>query len=407
MSKENHYKSANYFKQNNLSSTAEGVIHNVVIVTEGVDKDLGYFTPEFLDALVAHSNAQPKGVKCRFGHPNMCKTTLGSYVGRYKNFRKEENKVLADLHLAEIAKETQVEGRGISMWNYILGMAEEDSEAFGNSIHFTGGISNEEKEIDGEDRFVDVYQFESLIASDLVDSPAATDNLFKDSNDLGLMVTNFLDENPSIFKAIEDNPNIIKEFFNKYKFYQKERKMSILKQVKKSLGISKDIDLTLANGDIVSVITENETPQAGDAVVDADGNALADGEHLLPDGGKMVVAEGKISEMKEPETEGDDPDDENKAIAEIKSTMQGIVKENKELKDAVVLLTETVTTLQKSVKSSFKVDKGEGGQSVYKQENADDFVLRRCKNFLPYSAGHKRRATSGCVRAFGVCNQER
>ncbi len=377
MSKEKHYKSANYFKQDSVSSTSNGVVSNVVIVTEGVDKDLGYFTPEFLDALVAHANAQPKGVKCRFGHPNMCKTTLGSYVGRYKDFRKEEGKVLEDLHLSEIAKETQVEGRGISMWDYILGMAKEDSEAFGNSIHFMGGVSYEEKEINGEMKEVDVYEFESLIASDLVDSPAATDSLFKDSEDLGLMVTSFLDENPEIFKAIEDNPNIIKEFFTKYKFYQKERKMNILKQVKKTLGISKDIDLTLANGDIVSVITENETPQADDAVVDADGNALADGEHLLPDGGKMVVEGGKISEMKDGEEEEDneeskEDDTSQKEIAELKEMMQGIVKENKELKEAVVLLTETVTTLQKSVKSSFKVDKGEGGQSPYKKETVDD-----------------------------------
>ncbi len=379
MSKENHYKSANYFKQDSVSSTSNGVVSNIVIVTEGVDKDLGYFTPEFLDALVAHANAQPKGVKCRFGHPNMCKTTLGSYVGRYKNFRKEENKVLADLHLAEIAKQTEVEGRGISMWDYILGMAEEDSEAFGNSIHFMAGKKLEKRDINGEMKEVEVYQFESLIASDLVDSPAATDSLFKDSNDLGLMVTNFLDENPQIFKAVENNPKIIDEFFNKYKFYQKEKRMDIVKQIKKKLGIGKDIDLTLANGDIVSVITENETPKAGDAVVGADGNALADGEHLLPDGGKMVVADGKISEMKEPEQDPEPEEDENKEIAELKSAIQGIVKENKEVKEAVVLLADKVTTLQKSVKSSFKVDKGNGGQNPYKKEGADDIYEKYTK----------------------------
>ncbi len=66
MSKEYHYKSANYFKQDSISATDEGVVKDVVIVKEGVDKDFGYFTPEFLDALVSHSNAQPQGVKCRF-----------------------------------------------------------------------------------------------------------------------------------------------------------------------------------------------------------------------------------------------------------------------------------------------------------------------------------------------------
>lgn len=197
-----------------------------LIVQEGIDKDSGYFGTDFLNALVEHGNAQSKGVKSRFGHPNMCKTTLGTFIGRYKNFKtvteNDRLKAIADLHLDPITKKTQVEGQGISYFDYITDMAENNPDMFGNSIHFTGGSEWTGIELEGETKEVEKYSFGSLVASDLVDSPAATHELFKSSNDFGVLGTQFLDENPEVFKALEDNPQLIDDFFNRYKSYKKK-----------------------------------------------------------------------------------------------------------------------------------------------------------------------------------------
>lgn len=386
-----HFKTANFYKQETLSSQ-NGIIQGVVIVKQGIDKDGGYFTPEFMQSLVAQANEQTKGVKCRFGHPNMCKTTLGSFIGRYKKFRIEEDKVLADLHLAEIAKQTQVEGRGISIWDYVTEMAKSEDDAFGNSIHFTGGISYEEKEVNGETREVEVYEFGSLIASDLVDSPAATESLFKDSSDLGLMVTDFLDANPDIFKAVEDNPSVIDEFFNKYKFYKKSRKMNIIKKVKEKLGIQKDIEQTLADGTVATVVTDAEQPQVGDAVVDESGSPIADGEQVLPDGSKWIIEGGKIAEIVAPEEsteeieteESVNTEDFEKSQKELRKAKKTISKQEKRIEDlekVVELLADDITTLRKSVKSSFKFEKKNGGSAPYQKESEKgSFYDRVIKN---------------------------
>ena len=383
-----HYKSKAIFKNSVGTVDKEsGIIKDIVIVQEGIDKDQGFFTPEFINALVEHGNSQSKGVKSRFGHPNMCKTTLGTFIGRYKNFKtvtEDKLKATADLHLDQITKKTQVEGQGISMWDYITDMAETNPDMFGNSIHFNGGAEWVDKEIDGQKKNVEEYTFDSLIASDLVDSPAATDELFKGVDDFGVLGTQFLDENPEIFKALDENPELVNDFFKRYKSYSKLKQMSILKTVKKAIGVTKDVDLTLANGDIVTVLTDSENPQVGDRVVDSDGAALADGEHLLPDGGKMIIEGGAIKEMVDPKEE--ETEEETKDVEELNKSHNTLKKEHetlkkdhqeqgeklKELEEAVELLAGEVTTLRKSVKSNYKPPKEEkkkninqGGDDVY------------------------------------------
>ncbi|MDP0919741.1 hypothetical protein Q6272_32365, partial [Klebsiella pneumoniae] len=74
----------------------------------------------------------------------------------------------------------------------------------------------------------------------------------------------------------------------------------------KSLGLQKDIDVTLANGDIATVVTEAENVEVGDAINDSEGNPLEDGSHVLADGYTFEVEGGVVTNIIEPEGEETD-----------------------------------------------------------------------------------------------------
>jgi len=325
----------------------QGIIQDVVIVQEGADKNNGYFTPEFLNDLIDAGNNQSQGVKCRFDHPNMCKSSLGTFLGRYKNFRAlnddDKYKVIADLHLDEITKRTQVEGKGISMHDYVTEMAANNADVFGNSIHFTGKSEYEEKEINGKKKEVEVYTLNSFIASDLVDMPAATDSLFKSSEDLGVKASIFLKENPQIFELIEKDVSIVENFIKEYKNQSKTKNnMNFLKKLKKSLGTTKDVDLTLADGKIITVVTDGEEPSVGDEVNDENGQALEDGEYVLADGRKLTVADGKISNIAPVETPAN-PQSES----EVTQSLKEVTKAMEEIGAGLVLIASSLKSYHK------------------------------------------------------------
>lgn len=56
------------------------------------------------------------------------------------------------------------------------------------------------------------------------------------------------------------------------------------------------LDLTTIDGTPVVVVTEDAAPKVGDAVTDADGNPVADGEHVF-EGITVVTVEGVITEI--------------------------------------------------------------------------------------------------------------
>lgn len=366
-----HFKSSAFFKQNFNVERENSIIKNVVIVQEGLDKNYGYFEPEFINELIEEGNAQTSGVKSRFGHPNMCKTALGTFIGRYKNFRSVNDngttKALADLYLDPITKKTQVEGQGITYNEYILSMAESNPDMFGNSIHYASGAEIETRKNDnGEDVQVEVYKnLTSFIASDLVDSPAATTNLFKDSNDLGITTTRFLDENPQVFELLQEKPEIVKGFFIKYNNYLKSNNKDMT-WIKKFLGDfskeeeqTKDIDITLADGSVVTVVTESEEPQVGDAVNDENGQPVADGTHELADGGSITTEGGLITQILSADPEEETQEGEViEEIKSIKSLLENVIQDNKDLKDendqfkeAFEVMKESYKKLAKSVES--------------------------------------------------------
>ena len=183
-----------------------GVLHKVVVAQAGKVKS--YF--EMIDAttlsqIESLGNAREKGVKARFGHPNMCSSSFGTYIGRFRNFKVDEGSVHADLHLDEICKDSP----SGNLYDYIIKMAKNNPDMFGASIAFVPG----KPEV--TDAEFPSTRIEELLATDLVDDPAATNSLFA-VDAFAFQATTFLDANPGIASLLASKPESIIEFMLKY-----------------------------------------------------------------------------------------------------------------------------------------------------------------------------------------------
>ena len=146
-----------------------------------------------LESVVSIANASPKGVKARFTHPGMSNDGLGKFLGRWTNFRRDGNRVVADLNLANAAF-TSPSG---DLGTYVMNLAEEDPEAFGNSLAVKRDLkAMASTRKNGRERL----RLAVLHAVDVVDDPAATrSGMFSvdlsDPRDIPEVVTQFLDAN--------------------------------------------------------------------------------------------------------------------------------------------------------------------------------------------------------------------
>ena len=394
MSKKQFNALANFSTGGNINVDREnGILKNVEIAKFGLNKNGSYFNNQFLTDLVKSGNNKKNGVKSRFGHPNMCATSLGTFIGRYKDFELKNEKVYANLTLDPITKKTQVEGKGISMFDYIMDMAESNPDMFGNSIvvfcsWFDEEITNEA----GEKEMVESLILQDFIASDLVDDPAATDELFSaNPNDLGIILTTFLDQNPQIFSVISEKPEMISDFFDRYFNYLNRKgkplinvNMSFLDKLKKKFGKPQtnedfNVDVTLADGSIVTVVTtepERDTPAVGDSIVDSEGNSVGEGEHLLPDGSTILTdADGVITEINDaPEGGGEGGGNDGEPTnQEIMNSVQNLTKSfnafkksyettQKENEQAFDYLGGRIQQMGKNIKSNYTPPQGNGGK---------------------------------------------
>lgn len=173
-----------------------GLIRGLAVITRGEALGHGeWIDAEFLKQTAAAINASgSKGIKARYTHPDDSGDGLGSYLGRVKDARIEGDTVRADLHLASAAHNSP-DG---NLASYVMDLALEDPDAFGESIAFQRDLSAEDdfatehsqavklSDFDGEKT---VYRFKSpdklntrnlphvrlaeLRAVDTVDEPAA------------------------------------------------------------------------------------------------------------------------------------------------------------------------------------------------------------------------------------------
>lgn len=240
----------------------KGVISGALVVTEGEAKGHDVFLDAgFVDEVIRQGNESKSGVKARFGHPNMCSTALGTFIGRWKNFRREAITrsdgsaaiaARADLFLSSSAKDTP----NGDLYAYVLKMAEQDGDMFGSSIVFSAGesfrytaakkkvkcvngmwIGEDGLPHDPEDDPIEEREYvelEKLHACDVVDDPAANDGLFSrfSTETLAGQITEFLDLHPQVWAAINDNPSVIEaiaqhgeqadQFLNRYRTYREQ-----------------------------------------------------------------------------------------------------------------------------------------------------------------------------------------
>ena len=190
-----------------------GIIRGVTIAQVGPAKGHGGFVDKtFLLQLVENASSKTAGIKARFGHPNMCSTALGTYLGRFKNYSYASDKVLADLYMDETSKNSP----NGNLHSYILDMAENNPDMLGASIVFEIAESVFlTEEMDGKKVKNEYFRLKELKATDIVDEPAATDGLFSANTFPGL-ATHFLDENPDILEIIFSKPDSVIEFFSNY-----------------------------------------------------------------------------------------------------------------------------------------------------------------------------------------------
>ena len=226
-------------------SAEKGVVEGVSVCTVGEAKGHGvHLDREFIGRVAELGNEKKQGVKARFGHPNMCSTALGTFLGRFKNFSVDGDQVRADLFLSNEAKETP---HG-DLYGYVCGMAANEPDMFGTSIVFTPGRTYRRDEDTGEkvyggeygddkDRKLsdEVYvEIETLHACDAVDNPAANDGLFSafSQETIAGQISEFLDLHPHVWGAIQDNPSIVEalgrygdkvdEFIESYRAYREQ-----------------------------------------------------------------------------------------------------------------------------------------------------------------------------------------
>lgn len=358
-----------FFKLKSGSVDREaGVIRNIVIIEEGKDKAGDNWDTTALGQIASLGNAQSMGVKSRFGHPNMCDSALGSYIGRYKDFRIDtvetpegpKQAAIADLYLDETAK--SLPGKG-DVYKYILDMAESNSDMFGNSIHYTPDQPARKNEKDDSgNEVVNTYErVKSLIASDLVDSPCATTNLFKDTNDLASKVTEFLEDTPEIFDLIQKDESILNSFLHKYKVFKEtqqamSKEKSTLDKIKEVLGLSvkKSYDAKTADGRTISISDENGDgmPSAGDTVTE-NGQPVASSTIEMEDGSKITTdASGVVSGVEAKQVEPViDPQVKSlqDELAKAKSTNDELSKKVTDSEAKLKELTDTLPAIEAEV----------------------------------------------------------
>ncbi|MCL1933504.1 MAG: ATP-dependent Clp protease proteolytic subunit [Candidatus Azobacteroides sp.] len=119
---------------------------------------------------------------------------------------------------------------------------------------------------------------------------------------------------------------------------QKNKKMEVKKKgenkLRKILAIltgedetANMMDLTAANGDIITIDREEGEPQVGDS-------ASPDGSYVMPDGSTIVIADGVITEIIPADTSDEEIEQlraENAQLREQLATAQAAAKTNEEL----------------------------------------------------------------------------
>jgi hypothetical protein len=288
-------------------------------------------------------------------------------------------------------------------------LAEEDPEAFGMSVVTMGnwlyqydddGNMYTENDPDWYDKYTStrpLYEmFESYLAVDFVDEGALTPNgLFSatlNKDMFAVLAAEFLSKHPSVDAFVKANPQKLAEFLAKRYGVElsldfKSNNNTMSKPTSKTTKTENEA-FDIQAGEL-TIVTEGEEAQVGDAVNDAEGNPAADGDHDITDGpltGKTItVKAGVIDAINDTESDETEETEESagtgeespkgsvvtaeqfsavqKQLTDLTSKFTALETENKNLRDE----------LSKRPKSVFSkiVKKSDGlGQSQQKEETS-------------------------------------
>lgn len=223
-------------------------------------------------SLVSLGNSRP--IHARRTHNGA--DLLDGYIGHFTNFTHDENAVYADLVMSEA-----LENAYPSEYNFMVAMIEKEPELLGVSVN-----QIDVKELDEEAQTATVIEVRELFSADLVGLPAATSSLFNNNNLNKLSMSKF---------------------------------WTNLAKLVKSTKLARET-VTTKEGKELVIIAQGEQAALGDEVQDAEGKPVEDGDYYISigEGEDMIISvvSGKISDVKEVESEAKPEEEGQEELAE-------------------------------------------------------------------------------------------
>ena len=236
-------------------------------------------------------------------------------------------------------------------------------ESVGGDADELQAFATEVKRI--EDKIIDFYHKATGIAKDVLDE------LMKVETSMGAekaenlkFITEIIEPEVKAVALLDISSKSKKSDMNKKEITALSTKLDgMIDFVKKHLGIKNEDTtnrvLTLADGNKIKTDTQDELASGQGVVWDETGQVVADGDWTMKDGGVIVVAGGKITEVKAAEGDGGEGDDnaETKAlkakIAELEAKVNGDGGEGDKKDPAIEALNKKVEFLSKHITTNF------------------------------------------------------
>lgn len=361
---------------------------------------------EFCNSVVVQSTLlAEKGVKARFGHPDMCSDALGTFIGKWKQLTVAEDGVVkGNLYLSSTASDSP---RG-DLRKYVEEMANQEPDHFGCSIVFT---RDEEAEInfscqngaviefgkyanfsfvkigecktlsevpEGNDIKVNKENWKSpdplnvnnypharlskLHAADLVDDPAATDSMFSGigGTQLASKVSEYLDTHPEILKALSDNneiveilskyPDQIKPFIDRFTANRKEETNM---EAEKITEVAESTTTTTT----VTTVEKTEEAEPAETAETVKPEEAKPVEEVAPPSGELATVQKEVEELKKAKDKADAELAEKSEIEKLKAEKEKLSKELEESNNKLNALSNgsdpvSSTSAEKELKTS-------------------------------------------------------
>lgn len=161
------------------------VIYDVVLIEP--DREASghgmYVDQKMVDQVVEFGKAGPAvGFKAKFDHPSECFSSMGSQLGRLKNFRSNDSgQAIADLHVGSYTEDAP----GGDMGKWLLRVADEDPDQVGFSIVFRAAESvtftaGDDENPDDPKFLYPHARIGEFYGADVVEEGAATSSLFQE-----------------------------------------------------------------------------------------------------------------------------------------------------------------------------------------------------------------------------------